>query len=147
MPIFLERSEFYKKYSRISIADMLGLHGFMVNVSSVDDEDIVYMEQTKQFLLEKGIVVENVPFKQEFVAEYPLSQITSVYAEGRYKRKHTGEKMYGSYYYYFYKKGFLPKGGIVNQRIYADGVNKLEFLNVFEKQRMMFIEKIGKEFI
>lgn len=42
--------------------------GFSVSEVPIDDEDIVYMEQYKECLLNKGIVEERVPFKREFVA-------------------------------------------------------------------------------
>lgn len=139
VPILKEKSEFFKKYSQCSVVEMLELHGFMVNETLIDDEDIVHFEDHKKFIFE-NIGIDHIPFnvKQEFVAEYPLSAITSVFVEGRYIRKITGEKMYGSYYYYFYKSGYLPNGGTINGRVYTDRVTKSVFLKTFEKQLLMF---------
>lgn len=132
IPIFRERSDFYKKYAKYSIPDMLRLHEFSVFENEIDDEDIVYIEQYKQMLMTKGI--DNVPiyFKKEFVAEFPLEH-TSFFAEGYYRRKPTGEKMYNSYSYYFYKGGYHSHKGVKRGIVYAERVNKLIFLSVFEK--------------
>ena len=101
-PPVKEKSVFYQRYSRVSTISMLMDLGFSVSEAQIDNEDIVYMEQYKEFLLNKGIVEEKVPFKREFVAEYPLSKMRRLFVEGYYLRKPSGEKMYGSYYYDFY---------------------------------------------
>ena len=69
-PPVKEKSVFYQRYSRVSTISMLMDLGFSVSEAQIDNEDIVYMEQYKEFLLNKGIVEEKVPFKREFVAEY-----------------------------------------------------------------------------
>ncbi|WP_206911600.1 hypothetical protein IGL98_000957 [Enterococcus sp. DIV0840] len=142
MPVFREQSDFFKKYSKRSVVEMLSLHGFVVNETTIDDEDIVHFEDHKKFVFE-NIGIDDISFnvKREFVAEYPLTAITSVFVEGRYIRKPTGEKMYSSYYYYFYKSGYLPNGATINGRVYADRVIKSVFLRTFEKQLLMFSEK------
>ncbi|EAK8385893.1 hypothetical protein CIC46_10120 [Listeria monocytogenes] len=139
MPIFREHSKFYQKYSKVPVPEMLRLHGFIVDEIPIDEEDIVYFEKHKQFILE-NIGLSDIPFnvKKEFSAEFSLSAITSVFVEGRYTRTPTGEKMYSSYFYYFYKEGFLSSGYKVNRRTYADRVTKSMFLKTFEKQIVMF---------
>ncbi|MBM7688437.1 hypothetical protein BCR24_06595 [Enterococcus ureilyticus] len=139
MPILKPRSEFYKKYGPIPVVKMLKDYGFIVDETPIDDEDIVHFEDHKKMIQER-IGLSDVPFnvKKEFSAEYSLSAITSVFVEGRYTRTLTGEKMYGSYFYYFYKEGFLSSGRKVNGRIYADRVTRLTFLRTFEKQAIMF---------
>ena len=138
-PILKIRSDFYKKYNKMSVADMLREHHFMVHEIPIDDEDIVHFEEHKKFILE-NIGISDIPFnvKQEFVAEYQLSTITSIFVEGRYIRKATGEKMYESYFYTFYKEGFLLNGRKVNRRTYAEQVTRFAFLKIFEKQSGMF---------
>ena len=74
-PPVKEKSVFYQHHSRVSTISMLMDLGFSVSESQIDNEDVVYMEQYKAFLLNKGIVEERVPFKREFVAEYPLSKM------------------------------------------------------------------------
>lgn len=133
MPIFREKSEFYKKYARYSVPEMLRLHGFSVSINPIDDEDIVHIEKTKVFLMSKGIVDESLYFKQEFFAEYPLDN-TGLIVEGYYKRIPTGEKMYNSYSYSFYKASYQSHLGTVANRMYAERVNKIVFLNTFEKK-------------
>ncbi|HAQ5019889.1 TPA: hypothetical protein IXT79_001088 [Enterococcus faecium] len=132
VPIFRERSDFYKKYGKYSIPDMLRLHGFSVFENEIDDEDIVYIEQYKQFLMTKGIIDAPIYFKKEFVAEFPLEH-TRLFAEGYYRRKPTGEKMYNSYSYYFYTGGYYSHKGVTRKRIYAERVNKITFLKIFEE--------------
>lgn len=133
MPVFREKSEFYKKYARYSVPEMLRLHGFSVSINSIDDEDIVHIEKTKAFLMSKGIVDEPLYFKQEFFAEYPLEN-TSLIVEGYYKRIPTGEKMYNSYSYSLYKASYQSHLGTVANRMYAERLNKIVFLNTFEKK-------------
>lgn len=143
MPILKPRSEFYKKYGQMSVVEMLKDYGFIVDETPIDDEDIVHFEEHKKFILE-NIGLSDIPFnvKKEFSAEYALSAITSVFVEGRYTRTPTGEKMYGSYFYFFYKEGFSPSGYKVNRRTYAEQVNRLTFLKTFEKQSIMFKKEI-----
>lgn len=143
MPIVKPRSEFYKKYGQVPVVEMLKAYGFIVDEMPIDDEDIVHFEDHKK-LIQERIGLSNIPFnvKKEFSAEYPLTAITSVFVEGRYTRKLTGEKMYESYFYYFYKEGFLPSGMKVNRRTYADRVTKLTLLKTFEKQAIMFKNKM-----
>lgn len=133
MPVFREKSEFYKKYARYSVPEMLRLHGFSVSINSIDDEDIVHIEKTKAFLMSKGIVGEPLYFKQEFFAEYPLEH-TCLIVEGYYQRMPTGEKRYNSYSYSFYKASYQSHLGTVANRMYAERVNKIVFLNTFEKK-------------
>ncbi|WP_270660359.1 hypothetical protein [Enterococcus thailandicus] len=133
MPVFREKSNFYKKYARYSVPEMLRMHGFSVSINPIDDEDIVHIEKTKVFLMSKGIVDEPLYFKQEFFAEYPLEN-TSLIVEGYYKRIPTGEKMYNSYSYSLYKASYQSHLGTVANRMYAERVNKIVFLNTFEKK-------------
>lgn len=132
MPIFREKSEFYKKYARYSVPEMLRLHGFSVSINPIDDEDIVLIEKTKAFLMSKGIVDVPIYFKQEFIAEYPLEH-TSLIVEGHYQRMPTGEKRYNSYSYSLYKASYQSHLGTIANRMYAERVNKIVFLNTFEK--------------
>ena len=134
-PSVKEKSVFYQRYSRVSTISMLMDLGFSVSEAQIDNEDIVYMEQYKEFLLNKGIVEEKVPFKREFVAEYPLSKMRRLFVEGYYLRKPSGEKMYGSYYYDFYFKEYSGMG------IYCTKATKSLFLHVFE-QRIRKIKKL-----
>lgn len=147
MPILKPRSEFYTKYSQVSVVEMLKDYGFIVHETPIDDEDIVHFEDHKK-LIQERIGLSDIPFnvKKEFSAEYSLSAITSVFVEGRYTRTPTGEKMYGSYFFYFYKEGFLLSGRKVNRRTYADRVTRLTFLRTFEKQSVMFKKKMKEGF-
>ncbi|WP_230322404.1 hypothetical protein [Enterococcus gallinarum] len=142
VPIFRERSDFYKKYAKYSIPDMLRLHGFSVFENEIDDEDIVYIEKTKAFLMSKGIVDVPIYFKNEFFAEFPL-KYTNVVIEGFYRRKPTGEKMYRSYSYNFYRESFRSYKGEIGKRNYAEGVNKITLLRIFEEYKELF--EFGKE--
>ena len=132
MPVFREKSEFYKKYARYSVPEMLKIYEFNVNENPIDDEDIVHIEKTKAFLMSKGIVDVPIYFKQEFIAEYPLEN-TSLIVEGYYQRMPTGEKRYNSYSYSLYKASYQSHLGTVANRMYAERVNKVTFLNTFEK--------------
>nr|WP_241546202.1 hypothetical protein [Enterococcus villorum] len=132
MPIFLERTKFYKKYVKLSVPEILEIHGFDVIENEMDDEDIVYLERRKEFLMSRGIVDVPMYFKKEFVAEYPIKE-TKLIAEGCYLRKPSGEKMYGTYSYYFYKEGYRSYKGYIGKRVYADRVNKIVFLKMFEE--------------
>lgn len=138
VPIFREKSDFYKKYAKYSIPDMLRLHGFNVFENAIDDEDIVHIEQYKQFLMTKGIVDVPIYFKKEFVAEF-LLKYNSIFVEGYYRRRPTGEKMYNSYSYYFYAGGYHSHKGVIGKRIYAERVNKITFLKIFEEHLENFI--------
>ena len=53
-PPVKEKSVFYQRYSRVSTISMLMDLGFSVSEAQIDNEDIVYMEQYKEFLLNKG---------------------------------------------------------------------------------------------
>lgn len=143
MPIQKPKSEFYKKYHHKPVIEMLEDYRFTVIETPIDDEDIVHFEEHKKFILE-NVGLSDIPFnvKKEFSAEYALSAITSVFVEGRYTRMPTGEKMYSSYFYYFYKEGFSPSGYRVNKRTYAERVNRLTFLKTFERQSIMFKKEI-----
>lgn len=132
IPIFLERTKFYKKYAKLSVPEMLEIHGFDVIENEMDDEDIVYLERRKEFLMSRGIVDVPMYFKKEFVAEYPIKE-TKLIAEGCYLRKPSGEKMYGTYSYYFYKEGYRSYKGYIGKRVYADRVDKIVFLKMFEE--------------
>ncbi|EGP4752004.1 hypothetical protein F6353_002166, partial [Enterococcus faecium] len=110
----------------------LEIHGFDVIENEMDDEDIVYLERRKEFLMSRGIVDVPMYFKKEFVAEYPIKE-TKLIAEGCYLRKPSGEKMYGTYSYYFYKEGYRSYKGYIGKRVYADRVNKIVFLKMFEE--------------
>lgn len=139
LPPARKRSEFFEKYWRLPAVDMLIDYGFMIHETPIDDEDIVHFEDHKKMIME-NIGLSGIDFnvKQEFIAEYQLTPITSFFVEGRYLRKPTGEKIYTSYYYYFYKKGYLPNGGSINSRVYAERVSKLVLLKTFEKQSLIF---------
>ena len=132
IPIFLEGTKFYKKYAKLSVPEILEIHGFDVIENEMDDEDIVYLERRKEFLMSRGIVDVPMYFKKEFVAEYPIKE-TKLIAEGCYLRKPSGEKMYGTYSYYFYKEGYRSYKGYIGKRVYADRVNKIVFLKMFEE--------------
>lgn len=127
-PPVKEKSVFYQKYSKVSTIFMLMDLGFSVSEVPIDDEDIVYMEQYKGFLLGKGIVEERVPFKREFVAEYRLGKMRRLFVEGYYLRKPSGEKMYGSYYYVFYIEEYS------GTKVYCTKATKSFFLHVFEEK-------------
>ena len=43
------KSVFYQRYSRVSTISMLMDLGFSVSEAQIDNEDIVYMEQYKEF--------------------------------------------------------------------------------------------------
>ncbi|MEB7428447.1 hypothetical protein NGC25_14390 [Enterococcus faecalis] len=131
-----EKSAFYQRYSRVSTTSMLMDLGFSVSEVEIDNEDIVYMEQYKEFLLNKGIVEEKVPFRREFVAEYRLSKTRSLFVEGYYLRKPTGEKMYGSYYYVFYMEEYS------GTKVYCTKATKSFFLYIFE-EKIKRIKKIN----
>lgn len=137
--IFDMRSDFYKKYSKKSIPYMLKKYYFSVTEAEVDDEDIVYMEEYKQYLLTMGIVEEQVPFKKEFIAEYAFSKSSSLIVEGYYLRKPTGEKMYTSYYYTVYRKGYVKKKGDIGITIYLEKATKQRFLKWFERYLNYYI--------
>lgn len=141
MPVFREKSEFYKKYARYSVPEMLRLHEFSVTINPIDDEDIVHIEKTKAFLMSKGIVGEPLYFKQEFFAEYPLEH-TCLVVEGYYQRMPTGEKRYNSYSYSFYKASYQSHLGTVANRMYAERVNKITFLE--ELERYLFLLNNGR---
>lgn len=128
LPPRREQSVFYKTYHCVPAFTMLQDFGFQITETPIDDEDIVYMEQYKEFLLTMGIVEERVPFRREFVAEYPVSSTTSLCVEGYYLRKPTGEKMFTSYYYDYYFRGYR---GIQE---YCQKATKSTFLHVFEKK-------------
>lgn len=134
-PPVKEKSAFYQLYSRVSTVSMLMDLGFSVSETQIDNEDIVYIEQYKEFLLGKGIVEEKVPFRREFIAIYPLSKTRRLVVEGYYLRKPSGEKMYGSYYYDFYSEEY---SGML---IHCTKATKSFFLHVFE-QRIGRIKKI-----
>jgi len=70
MPIFREHSKFYQRYSNVPVPEMLRLHGFIVDEMPIDEADIAYMEEYKNSLLKMGIIIDEVPFKKEFVAQY-----------------------------------------------------------------------------
>ena len=110
MPIFREHSKFYQRYSNVPVPEMLRLHGFIVDEMPIDEADIVYMEEYKNSLFKMGIIIDEVPFKKEFVAQYVFSGgITSLIAEGQYLRKPNGDK-----------------------RVYVEKVIKSTFLKSFE---------------
>ena len=48
-PPVKEKSVFYQRYSRVSTISMLMDLGFSVSEAQIDNEDIVYMEQYKEF--------------------------------------------------------------------------------------------------
>lgn len=132
-----EKSAFYQKYSKVPTIFMLMDLGFIVSEAPIDDEDIVYMEEYKKFLLDdKGIVEEKVPFRREFVAEYSLSKTRSLFVEGYYLRKPSGEKMYGSYYYVFYMEEYS------GTKVYCTKATKSFFLYIFE-EKIKRIKKIN----
>ena len=97
LPVFKPHSDFYKNYSKRSVPDLLREHGFSVVENAIDDEDIVYIEQYKEYLMGMGIVNVTIPFRKEFIGEYPLSANKSIFVQGHYLRLPTGEKMYSSY--------------------------------------------------
>lgn len=132
VPVFREPSEFYKKYSKVPLVELLEFYGFIVDETPIDDEDIVYIEQYKEFLLNKGIVVDSVPFKKEFFAEYSLSKYTSIIVEGKYDRKLTGEKSYGFYAISFYKEIKNLWLGTTRKQMFVRTFTKREFLKDFE---------------
>lgn len=57
MPIFLERTKFYKKYVKLSVPEILEIHGFDVIENEMDDEDIVYLERRKECVLRRCISI------------------------------------------------------------------------------------------
>lgn len=54
-PPVKEKSAFYQLYSRVSTVSMLMDLGFSVSETQIDNEDIVYIEQYKEFLLGKEL--------------------------------------------------------------------------------------------
>lgn len=46
---------------------MFCLYGFIVDEMLIDEVDIVYMEEYKNFLFKMGIIIDEVFFKKEFV--------------------------------------------------------------------------------
>lgn len=145
MPIFREHSKFYQKYSNVPVPEMLRLHGFIVDEMPIDEADIVYMEEYKNSLLKMGIIVDEVPFKKEFVAQYVFhGGITSLMAEGQYLRKPNGDKMYNSYYFYLYKEGFQTHKGHVRERVYVEKAIKSTFLKTFES--CLGLLRVGGEY-
>ena len=53
---------------------------------------ILFTWNSIKVLLDKGIVEEKVPFRREFIAEYRISKTRSIFVEGYYLRKPSGEK-------------------------------------------------------
>lgn len=141
---FKEQSAFCKQHLNRPVVTMLQEHGFFVQETENDVEDMVHFEDHKTFVKDQlGLSANTLVFnvKREFVGEYPLSAITSIFVEGRYKRKLTGEKMYTAYYYSFYKRGFLKDGRFVNERFYAKEVDKLTLIKIFEEEQLLFQSK------
>lgn len=108
---------------------MLREHGFSVVENAIDDEDIVYIEQYKEYLMGMGIVNVTIPFRKEFIGEYPLSANKSIFVQGHYLRLPTGEKMYSSYYYTFYS--WYKRTG--EKYFYLERADKSKLLKYFEK--------------
>ncbi|HAP5732879.1 TPA: hypothetical protein IU259_001046 [Enterococcus faecalis] len=129
LPVFNPHSDFYKHYSKRSVPDLLREHGFSVVENAIDDEDIVYIEQYKEYLMGMGIVNVTIPFRKEFIGEYPLSANKSIFVQGHYLRLPTGEKMYSSYYYTFYS--WYKRTG--EKYFYLERADKSKLLKYFEK--------------
>ncbi|MHC5216834.1 hypothetical protein ACYSNR_09205 [Enterococcus sp. LJL128] len=141
-PIFKPRSKFLNRYLKVDVVEMLEEHGFLVAETENDLEDTIYFEKHEEMIF-KTLGLSNVKFnvKREFVAEYQLSEKTSIFVEGRYRRNLSGDKQYNMFGYLFYKRGFLKKSErIINERLYCSGVNKVQFLKLFEEKRKIFMK-------
>ncbi|MEB5927609.1 hypothetical protein MXE74_13785 [Enterococcus faecalis] len=79
-----------------------------------------------------GIVEVPINLKREFIAEYSLSKSTSIFVTGEYLRKPSGEKMYTSYYYTFYKEIKNLYLGTARKKVFVRTANKVTLLNDFE---------------
>lgn len=132
MPVFREKSEFYKKYANMLIQDVLKEFDFEVEETHYSQEDFDEIAQRKRELMAMGIVEVPINLKREFIAEYSLSKSTSIFVTGEYLRKPSGEKMYTSYYYTFYKEIKNLYLGTARKKVFVRTANKVTLLNDFE---------------
>lgn len=66
MPIFRERSEFYKKYSKMLIQDMLKEYDFFVEEEHYTQEDFNEIGTRKKELMAMGITNVPINLKENF---------------------------------------------------------------------------------
>ena len=132
MPNFRERSEFYKKYSKMLIQDMLKEFDFFVEAEHYKQEDFNEIGARKKELMAMGITNVPVNLKREFIAEFSLTKSTSIFVKGEYLRKLSGEKMYSSYYYTYYKEIKNLYRGTTRTLMLVRTANKVTLLNDFE---------------
>jgi hypothetical protein len=132
MPMFRERSEFYKKYSKMLIQDMLKEYDFFVEEEHYTQEDFNEISTRKKELMAMGITNVPINLKREFLAEFSLTKSTSIFVKGEYLRKPSGEKMYSSYYYTYYKEIKNLYLGTTRTIMLVRTANKSTLLNDFE---------------
>lgn len=132
MPNYRERSEFYKKYSKMLIQDMLKEYDFFVEEEHYTQEDFNEIDKRKKELMVMGITNVPIDLKREFLAEFSLTKSTSIFVKGEYLRKPSGEKMYSSYYYTYYKEIKNLYRGTTRTLMLVRTANKVTLLNDFE---------------
>ncbi|HDT8121776.1 TPA: hypothetical protein RD677_003033, partial [Enterococcus faecalis] len=82
MPMFRERSEFYKKHSKMLIQDMLKEYDFFVEEEHYTQEDFNEISTRKKELMAMGITNVPINLKREFLAEFSLTKSTSIFVKG-----------------------------------------------------------------
>ena len=132
MPNFRERSEFYKKHSKMLIQDMLKEYDFFVEEEHYTQEDFNEIDKRKKELMAMGITNVPINLKRGFLAEFSLTKSTSIFVKGEYLRKPSGGKMYSSYYYTYYKEIKNLYRGTKRTIMLVRTANKSTLLNDFE---------------
>ncbi|WP_289864161.1 hypothetical protein [Enterococcus faecalis] len=114
------------------IQDMLKEYGFFVEEECYTQEDFNEIGTRKQELMAMGITNVPINLKREFIAEFSLTKSTSIFVKGQYLRKPSGEKMYSSYYYTYYKEIKNLYFGTKRTITIVRTANKRTLLNDFE---------------